>query len=117
MADEGLGDRSGCSKLALGEVSFRLAYDGKFHNASVVEILNLYLVQHRNLVRAELGCINDLGIGNKGLQFRYVQFKQALGLAGGLIFGIFGKVSLFARLSDCSRNGRSAGYCVRKLFF
>ena len=112
MADEGLGNRSGCRKLALGEVSFGLAYDGKFHNASVVEILNLYLVQHRNLVRAELGCINDLGIGNKGLQFRYVQFKQALGLAGGLIFG-----SLFTRLSDCSRNGRSAGYCVRKLFF
>ena len=68
MAEESLGNRSGGSKLAMGEVSFRLSDDREFHHGLEGDILDFHLVHHLDLVRAYLGTVDHLGIGDEVLQ-------------------------------------------------
>src|SRR6185312_5762785 len=53
-----------------------------------------------DLVAAELGNIDDLGPRDEILKFADAAFVEALLLLGGVIFGIFGKVAVRARLGD-----------------
>ena len=116
MTKQRFGDRGGRSKFAMGEISLGLAYDGELHHHLVGDVLELYLVQHLHLVGTDLGAVDNLCISNHVLKVCNLKLKESLSIAGRIVLGILGKVSLFTGLGDSGRNDGPLGEGVSQVF-
>ena len=94
----------------MGEIGLRLADDGELHHLLGGKVLHLDLIHDLDLVRADLGLVDDLGVGHKILELRDLHLQQPLSVTRRVIFSILGEVSLF----PCLRDGRGDDRTLRQ---
>ena len=88
MTHESLSDRSLRCKLSCHEISLILSYESKGHDLVGIEVLYLYLVEHLNLLCADLRLVDYTRVSHEILKFRDIKFKKSLSLSRRLILCI-----------------------------
>ena len=80
MSHQSLSDRSRRRELALCEIRLGLAHEGELHFFAERKVLHTHLIEHLHLVSADLGLINNPGIGKLVLKLGDVEFQKSLSL-------------------------------------
>jgi hypothetical protein len=86
--------------LPLSQIGFILGHKGVDHLLPVAHVFDGHPAQDKRLGCVDLGLVNDPCTGENGLSFGNLGLEHALGLLGGIVFGIFAQVPLVAGLGD-----------------
>jgi hypothetical protein len=59
--------------------------------------------------------VNPIGAADIGFQFQHTAFDKALGLAGGMVFGVFRQIAMRARSGNRFDNSGTLGEVARSI--
>ena len=118
LAEERLGEGRGDGDEPLFEVGLAFGDDGVGLLHVVFGVFDADLGEEEDLGSVDFGLVEKASVGNEVLQFGDTRFEMALGLFGGVVFGIFGEVALVACFGDgCGGSGAFDGDKVVELVF